>query len=100
MLKVKQFKLIWVDRYSHVQNTTHKEGLTNLQGLLDLDSDVAEQLTMRMNNIFGDDFFADRPTAKTKKTKTKYTCLHCKLNVWGKPGLSLRCEECDFVLIG
>ena len=39
-------------------------------------------------------------SAKKKKlvqkgrTKTKYSCSGCKANVWGKPNLNLRCNDC------
>ena len=29
------------------------------------------------------------------RNKTKYSCHGCKTNVWGKPGLRIRCENCD-----
>lgn len=29
-----------------------------------------------------------------KRNKTKYTCLHCKANVWGKPELEVICRPC------
>jgi len=32
--------------------------------------------------------------APTKRNKTKYTCLHCKANVWGKPELEVICRSC------
>src|SRR5260364_130490 len=30
----------------------------------------------------------------SKPTRMKYTCITCKTNVWGKPGLKLGCGEC------
>jgi len=30
-----------------------------------------------------------------RKLKLRYSCPGCELNVWGKPGLSLRCNHCD-----
>lgn len=36
---------------------------------------------------------------KIKKRKMKYTCVGCNINVWGKPGLRLRCEDCDMTLL-
>lgn len=29
-----------------------------------------------------------------EKTKIKYTCPVCDYNLWGKPGLDIRCNEC------
>lgn len=34
-----------------------------------------------------------------KKTKIKYTCPACEINVWGKPELNIRCGDCDVVFI-
>ena len=36
-----------------------------------------------------------RKLRPVSRKKTKYTCLGCKANVWGKPGLKLICGECD-----
>ena len=30
-----------------------------------------------------------------KKNKSKYSCLGCKINVWGKPGLKIKCGSCE-----
>ena len=39
---------------------------------------------------------AEKKRAKVKKaSKTKYTCPSCDMNVWGKPGLSVGCIDCD-----
>jgi predicted SprT family Zn-dependent metalloprotease len=32
------------------------------------------------------------------KTKVKYRCPQCGLQVWGKPDLHIRCEDCDDLL--
>lgn len=37
--------------------------------------------------------------AKVKRaSKTKYTCPSCDMNVWGKPGLSVGCVDCDEIM--
>ncbi len=33
------------------------------------------------------------------KSKTKYSCPICDTNVWGKPNLHIRCEECSELFI-
>ncbi|MCL5237762.1 MAG: hypothetical protein M1353_07940 [Nitrospirae bacterium] len=33
--------------------------------------------------------------APNRWTKVKYTCPGCSLNVWGKPGLRIKCVDCD-----
>lgn len=34
-----------------------------------------------------------------RKVKCKYSCPGCELNVWGRAGLRLRCEDCDKELV-
>ena len=34
-----------------------------------------------------------------RKVKLKYSCPKCALNVWGKPGLSVRCNRCFLDLL-
>jgi ribosomal protein L37AE/L43A len=36
----------------------------------------------------------------SRKVKVKYSCPSCGLNVWGRGGLRLRCEDCDEELVG
>lgn len=38
-------------------------------------------------------------TAKpTAQTRTKYSCPDCGLNIWAKPDIRVRCEDCDELL--
>jgi len=37
----------------------------------------------------------DKGKAKPRPSKLKYTCRSCAANAWGKPGLLLRCGQCD-----
>jgi predicted SprT family Zn-dependent metalloprotease len=34
------------------------------------------------------------PDPKKRESKTKVTCGRCGLNMWGKPGSRIRCDEC------
>lgn len=36
-----------------------------------------------------------RKLRPVSRNKTKYSCPGCQANVWGKPGLKIRCEGCD-----
>lgn len=29
------------------------------------------------------------------RNKTKYSCPRCKVNVWGRPALKIKCEDCE-----
>lgn len=41
---------------------------------------------------------ADKPVKKYNRNKIKYVCASCGMKVWGKSGLSIRCNECDYDL--
>ena len=36
-----------------------------------------------------------RKLRPTSRNKTKYSCTCCRVNVWGRPNLKLRCENCN-----
>jgi hypothetical protein len=38
-------------------------------------------------------------TKKPRASKLKYSCPSCAANAWGKPGLLLRCGECDTAML-
>ena len=40
----------------------------------------------------------EKTRKKKAASKTKYTCLSCDLNVWGKPDIKVICGECEAVL--
>lgn len=42
---------------------------------------------------------AKKEREAARKVKVKYTCPDCALNVWGRAGLRLHCEDCDEGLI-
>lgn len=35
-----------------------------------------------------------------KKDKVKYSCSHCDVNAWAKPGTNLVCGECGAIMNG
>lgn len=37
--------------------------------------------------------------AKRKESKLKYTCPQCAMNMWGRPELRVRCEDCNVLLV-
>lgn len=103
LLNEKQFTLPWVDRFAissaNVDDDVLSEGDHNNEPLMEalqgFDDSLIKQLTTSMNNLFGHDFFIDQEAKAVKKRKVKYTCPNCHINVWGKDGLSIRCDECD-----
>jgi predicted SprT family Zn-dependent metalloprotease len=40
------------------------------------------------------DIWGQNQTAP-KKTRSKYTCAECGLNMWGRPEARIRCEDCN-----
>lgn len=67
------------------------------------------ELLKKMTQVMGQDQeavvldfekLADMQEKKKKRNKTrlKFTCPSCKLNMWGKPGAFVVCGECDELL--
>ncbi len=44
---------------------------------------------------FSDASSLNNPTTPQRRNKIKYSCPACFTNVWGKPGLSIICGDCD-----
>ena len=40
-----------------------------------------------------------RKLRPVSRNKTKYTCPGCNVNVWGKPSLKIRCEDCQVLFV-
>lgn len=72
-LLTKDYTLSWVDRFPPFDPST--EGLEGLMGLSALGVEVPKE-------------------PKNKSNRIKYSCPTCGTNVWGKPGLRIRCAEC------
>lgn len=41
----------------------------------------------------------DKPKDSRGSLRLKYTCPDCGINAWGKPGLGIRCVECEADLV-
>jgi predicted SprT family Zn-dependent metalloprotease len=100
LLKEKSFTLPWVDRFAHqagIQSDNEKLE-TIMEALSDIDSALVNQLTTRLEDFFEPGSFAPQAANAVKKVKVKYTCPECKINVWGRANLQLRCDNCNLVL--
>lgn len=73
-----------------------------------LDGDLMKGLIEGAASVGTDDGENGEPDEQTKKrlklrtpgrNKTKYTCPGCDVNVWGRPDLKIRCEECYVLYI-
>ena len=87
-------RLKWLDRF-RVPDRPRPDS-----PLLPLGEEAGEVLLTPVASLFddvqGEDFEAPRPSVD--RNKLKYTCPGCGCNVWGKPGLRIRCEPCDLGL--
>ena len=95
LLKNKSFSLPWVDRFareSGIMADTEKLEII-VEALADIDSSTVSQLTTRMEDFFSAGAFAALSPSAIKKVKARYTCNGCKINVWGKSSLQLRCDD-------
>lgn len=85
-------RLKWLDRYRAPDRPRSAAGLP------ELDQDPGGQVLLApVASLFDDvdDGDLESPRPARDRNKVKYTCPACGCNVWGKPGLRLRCEDCD-----
>ena len=55
-------------------------GLTLTTTIMGLPTEEGEEIPVKPGN---------------KSLHVKYSCMKCKINIWGKPGLNVVCGECD-----
>ncbi|MCP4473699.1 MAG: hypothetical protein GY821_03855 [Gammaproteobacteria bacterium] len=97
LLKDEKFTLPWLDRLPAPTAVTPipSDDTALIDALAAIDAPTTSQLTATLSELFGEaDFLPPQPTT-TRASKIKYSCPTCWINVWGKAGLSLRCEACD-----
>lgn len=84
-------KLKWLDRFRVEDNVRSDQPLRDLAR-----EDGNDGLLAPLTSLFEDLESEDvKPLqAGAGRNKIKYTCA-CGCNVWGKPGLRIRCEVCD-----
>lgn len=83
-----EFLISWADRFP-----PHKAIENNPSLIAEIESwhlNVDDEL-----NIITEDGETISTQETPKKTRTKYTCACCGMNVWGKPDLNIRCNDCD-----
>ncbi len=97
-----KFKLAWVDRKALprlyqpdaistdiITSLSTKEQNTNtIDALLD-----KELHSLTFAELMPQDFV--ETIAAKKKVKIRYSCPICYTNVWGKPNIRIRCEDCN-----
>lgn len=92
------FKQLWFDN-TGVEITS--ENITSQFEQIELPEDHFRALIentevshTRVRAAQSNPFETDLTPDEDKKRKIKYSCPICDYNVWGKPGLKIRCNEC------
>lgn len=84
-------KLKWLDRFRTDDRRRPDPPLRDLEN-----GDDADGLLTPVTSLFGGVETDMRPAMPgAARNKIKYTCGDCGCNVWGKPDLRVRCEDCD-----
>ena len=64
----------------------------NIKSLSSTDED-----TLATSEYFEEPLSSTKPT--NRSNRHKYQCHHCRIQLWGKPGLNVICGDCDIPLI-
>ena len=92
----KGFGLTWIDRYTAKgKKLDQLPEQAELIDALNLTDEIAEQLTAPVSSLLDDSDSFVEPEPASNKTKARYTCPLCNMNLWGKSGLSVKCGDCD-----
>jgi predicted SprT family Zn-dependent metalloprotease len=100
-LSDQKFSIPWIDRLAKdiKADIESDETIEALETLENADAVLIKNLTTKINGNFKDDAIEEIIEAKKKKLKSKYTCIGCDTNIWGKPNLELKCTPCDLQFI-
>lgn len=88
------FQLQWVDRRPAKSEIEHPEKISTRgkkNRTVHCDEDI---LYLRIAATLDNLDYLPQPANAKLKVKVKYHCSSCGANVWGKNGLTIRCEEC------
>ncbi len=109
LLKNKNYIFPWVDKFARVSDRPKDEQqiqaalqISNNHQYQDLftsiDEVIKEQLCTPVAETLGASSSLTTSISNAKMKK-KYTCQGCKINVWGKPDLLIKCAKCDLLLL-
>lgn len=104
LLKSKSFSWNWIDRFA--RNSSPTISFTNAENddggseviraiSESVEPQMVEQLTISMEHLFGMENLIEQDPESEKKVKSKYTCPKCKINLWGKRGMFVKCGDCE-----
>jgi len=85
-------RLKWLDRFRVDDKRRSDAPLAELAGE-EADDTLLAPVASLFDALENEDVELLQPAPA--RNKIKYTCGGCGANVWGKPGLRIRCEDCD-----
>lgn len=93
----------WVDRWGLLKETPISNFINQVEQsnteALDTEKNVSSFLQLLHQPVkesFGQDELATAvPGPAQNNSKTKYSCVGCGINVWGKPNLQIMCMSCN-----
>lgn len=93
----KGYQFNWVDRRTTTKSAKHPlENQFNRTSPRTRMSRVQSNILESPVSLFIPNFKPDSSLETSKsRQKTKYHCPCCGTNIWGKPSLNIRCEECS-----
>lgn len=86
-----KFTIPWIDQGFDAKTTMRSLATPDLS----LPPDVQKRLYAPIGDSIGLGYPKVDLQSAAKKRKLKYSCQRCHSNVWGKPGMRLRCVACD-----
>ena len=104
LINSRSFNIPWFDRWAEpldgyepspeiLEYLNEETGEEGHEGNSEMVSLLSTPLAKLMSSASNEIFLPS--AARSIPTKTKYRCPSCSSNIWGKPGLSVRCEPCN-----
>lgn len=90
------FNLNWIDRGFEIEPVFERSVPENCRAL----SNRALNILNTPVTAYFKNLQAIPATKRIDKRKVKYMCSSCGTKVWGKPGLAIRCDDCDQIFLG
>jgi predicted SprT family Zn-dependent metalloprotease len=85
------FHFKWADRRVAKSQGEYIDAVNSREKKRQTSEDI---LYLRIAKTFSNFAYLPKPEGAKLKVKVKYHCSSCGANVWGKPELNIRCEEC------
>jgi predicted SprT family Zn-dependent metalloprotease len=90
------YQISWIDRIPASNECCQVRGETEILEDKHIAPEIEAVLHTRIEDIVPDLTSLERVLEeKGKKNKSKYSCPGCNTNIWGKPKLRVRCEQCN-----